>query len=93
MSNANTSDMTPTLDGSDRTSLSLGELLHDVSRRIDPDDCDELTELGLYSIHDGSARTITLPEEAERFHEATNVKQYYYQEGECPLLILAGVTI
>lgn len=93
MSNANMSDMVPHPDGSDCKATSLADWLHEVSCRIDPDDCDDLTELGLYSIHDGSARTITLPKEAERFQEATNVKQYYYQGGECPLLIIVAITI
>lgn len=84
-------DNTP--DGDDGTAPSMADWLQEVSCRINPDDCDELDELGLYSIHDGSARTITLPTEAEQFQEATNVKQYYYQGGECPILIIAGIRI
>lgn len=90
MANDNNSGMGPHPEESDRTPSTLEDWLHEVSCRIDPDDFDEFTELGLYSIHDGDSRTITLPSEAERFDEATNVKQFYYQGGECPLLIVAG---
>lgn len=93
MSSANTPDLDPQPNRSEETPPSLEGWLVEVSQRIDPDDCADLTELGLYSIHDGSARTITLPAAAERFHEASNVKQYYFEGGECPLLIVAGVTL
>lgn len=93
MSSANTPDIDPHPERTDRTPPSLEDWLLEVSSRIDPEGCDDLTELGLYSIHDGSARTITLPTDAERFNDASNVKQYYFEGGECPLLIVAGVTI
>lgn len=93
MSSANSPDMDPHPERTDRTPPSLEDWLVEVSHRTDPDDCADLTELGLYSIHDGSARTITLPTDAAQFQDATNVKQYYFEGGECPLLIVAGVTI
>lgn len=92
MAKVNTSDTASRPEGSDPTVTSSGDWLHEVSCHIDTDDRDDLVELGLYSIHDGSARTITIPTEADRFQEATNVKQYYYQGGECPLLIIAPIT-
>lgn len=92
MPDANAQDGPADPDRTDRTAASLDEWLHEVSRRIDPADSSELTELGLYSIHEGAARTITLPADAERFEDTTSVKQYYYPGGECPLLIIAGIT-
>lgn len=54
---------------------------------------DDLTPLGMYSIHDGDARLITLPSAADGFDDAPVVMQYCYETDDHPLLIIAPVTI
>ena len=60
----------------------------------DPAECEDLSELGIYSIHEhSSARTITLPEDADEFEDATTVKQYSFEGEDCPLLIVAPLQV
>lgn len=54
---------------------------------------DDLTPLGIYSIHDGDARLITLPSAVDGFDDAPVVMQYCYEDDNHPLLIIAPVTI
>lgn len=90
MAQANTSDTRSDVDADDRRSVSIETWLAEVSRELDPADCEALSELGIYSIHDhDTARTMTLPKGAEEFDDATTVKQYYFEGEECPLLIVA----
>ncbi len=62
-----------------------------ISNRVDITDCDDFYELGLYSVHQSTARMITIPKAASGFHEAPAVKQYYYDADDRPLLIIAPV--
>jgi len=78
----------------DRPSVSVEAWLEAVSKELDPAECEGISELGIYSIHEhSSARTITLPEDANEFDDATTVKQYYFEGGDCPLLIVAPLKI
>jgi hypothetical protein len=77
-------------DSDELPSESVESVLEEVSKRLNPAECENLTELGIYSIHDhDTARTITLPEGAEEFSETTTVKQFYFEGEEYPLLIVA----
>ena len=81
-------------DTDERSSVSVEAWLEAVSRELDPAECEDLSELGIYSIHEhGSARTITLPEDTDEFDDATTVKQYYFEGEDCPLLIVAPLTV
>lgn len=81
-------------DADDRSSVSVGAWLEGVSRELDPAECEDLSELGIYSIHEhSSARTITLPEDADDFKDAMTVKQYYFESEDCPLLIVAPLMV
>ena len=76
------------------SSESVEAWLEAVSRELDPTECKDFSELGIYSIHEhSSARTITLPEAAEEFDDAATVKQYYFEGEDCPLLIVAPLKI
>ncbi len=81
-------------DSDDQPSVSVEAWLAAISRELDPAECEDLSELGIYSIHEhSSARTITLPEDADEFGDATTVKQYYFEGGDCPLLIVAPLQV
>jgi len=81
-------------DTDERSSVSIEAWLEAVSRELDPAECEDLSELGIYSIHEhSSARTITLPEDADEFEDATTVKQYYFEGEDCPLLIVAPLQV
>jgi len=81
-------------DSDEQPSVSVDAWLEAVSRELDPTECEDLSELGIYSIHEhSSARTITLPEDAEEFGDATTVKQYYFEGEDCPLLIVAPLKV
>lgn len=81
-------------DTDERPSVSVETWLREVSRELDPAEWENLSELGIYSIHEhNTARTITLPERAEGFDDATTVKQYYFDGEDCPLLIIAPLQI
>lgn len=81
-------------DSDDRPAVSVTTWLEAVSKELDPAECERLSELGIYSIHEhSSARTITLPEEANGFEDATTVKQYYFEGEDCPLLIVAPIQV
>ena len=81
-------------DSDERSSVSVEAWLEVVSKELDPTECQDLVELGIYSIHDhSSARTITLPKDAEAFHDAAAVKQFYFEGEDCPLLITVPLTI
>ncbi|SEA27796.1 hypothetical protein SAMN04488065_2591 [Haloplanus vescus] len=81
-------------DTDERSSVSIEAWLEAVSRELDPAECEDLSELGIYSIHEhSSARTITLPENADEFEDATTVKQYYFEGEGCPLLIVAPLQV
>lgn len=67
--------------------------LETLSHHVSLGSCDGIDELGLYSIHDGAARTITLPEGADGFEDVGRVKQYYFDAGEQPLLIVAPLDL
>jgi hypothetical protein len=82
------------VDSDDRPSVSVAAWLEAVSKELDPAECEGLSELGIYSIHEhSSARTITLPEDADGFADTTTVKQYYFEGEQCPLLIVAPVQL
>ena len=83
------SPLVPDEQPSQSVTTGLEELSHHVSLSL----CDGINELGRYSVHDGSARTITLPEEADGFKDAGDVKQYYFDAGEQPLLIVAPLDL
>ena len=74
---------------SESVTTGLEELSHHVSLAS----CPGVDELGLYSIHDGAARTITLPEGADGFEDVARVKQYYFDAGEQPLLIVTPLDL
>jgi hypothetical protein len=81
-------------DSDEQPSVSVKAWPEAVSRELDPTECKDFSELGIYSIHEhSSARTITLPEAAEEFDDATTVKQYYFEGEDCPLLIVAPLKI
>jgi len=81
-------------DSDERPSVSVEAWLEAISRELDPAECEDLSELGIYSIHEhGNARTITLPEDADEFDDATTVKQYYFEGEDCPLLIVAPLQV
>jgi hypothetical protein len=81
-------------DTDEQPSESVEAVLEEVSQRLNPAECENLTELGIYSIHDHvTARTITLPEGAEEFSDTTTVKQFYFEGEECPILIVAPLQI
>lgn len=81
-------------DSDEQPSVSVEAWLEAVSRELDPTECKDFSELGIYSIHEhSSARTITLPEAAEEFDDAATVKQYYFEGEDCPLLIVAPLKI
>lgn len=74
----------------EKVTTSVDDLLEAVSKELDPAQSEDFSELGIYSIHDhGSARTITLPKGADEFHDASTVKQYYFEGEDFPLLIVA----
>lgn len=78
----------------DQPAASVDAWLEAVSKALHPAECETLAELGIYSIHEhSSARTITLPEDAAAFDDATTVKQFYFEGEECPLLIVAPLRI
>ena len=82
------------VDSDEQSSVSVEAWLEAVSRELDPAECEDLSELGIYSIHEhSSACTITLPEDAEQFDDATTVKQYYFEGEDCPLLIVAPLKV
>ena len=83
------SPMAPDEQSSQSVTTGLEELSHHVSLSS----CGGVNELGLYSIHDGTARTITLPEGADGFEDVGHVKQYYFDAGEQPLLIVAPLDL
>ena len=57
-------------DTDERPPVSVEAWLEEVSRALDPAECEDLSELGIYSIHEhNTARTITLPEGAEEFDD------------------------
>ncbi|MFB6197733.1 MAG: hypothetical protein ABEI52_05610 [Halobacteriaceae archaeon] len=81
-------------DAEEEPSVSVDAWLQEVSKQLALAECEDLSELGIYSIHDhNSARTITLPESADGFEDTTTVKQYYFESEECPLLVVAPVKI
>ena len=81
-------------DSEEQPSVSVEAWLEAVSRELDPAKCENLSELGIYSIHEhSSASTITLPKDAAEFDDATTVKQYYFEGEDCPLLIVAPLTV
>ena len=81
-------------DSDEKPSVSVEAWLEAVSKELDPTECEDFSELGIYSIHQhSSARTLTLPEAAEEFDDATTVKQYYFEGEDCPLLIVAPLKI
>ena len=67
--------------------------LKELSHHVGLASCPGVNELGLYSIHDGAARTITLPEGADGFEDVARVKQYYFDAGEQPLLIVMPLNL
>jgi hypothetical protein len=80
----------PDGDAEEYPSKPLAAWLEGVSQELDPTECEDLTELNNYSIHEhDSARTITVPADADAFEEATTVKQYYFEGDACPLLLVA----
>lgn len=94
MSQAGPRSNRPEADADGRPSVSVEAWLEAVSRELDPAEWEGLSELGIYSIHEhSSARTITLPEDADEFDGATTVKQYYFEGEDCPLLIVAPLKI
>ena len=77
----------------EQPSQSVTAGLKQLSNRVGLGSYDGIDELGLYSIHDGAARTITLPEGADEFEDVGRVKQYYFNDGEQPLLIVAPLDL
>jgi hypothetical protein len=76
----------------DASSAPIGTLLKSLSQELDPAACDQLSELGIYTIQDHqTVEKLTLPADAEQFAEATTVKQYYYDDDACPLLLVAPI--
>lgn len=68
--------------------------LEEVREQIDLTDCDELTPLGIYSIHEHqTSRAITLPQGADGFDDVTTVRQYCYDDGDQKFLIVAPLDI
>lgn len=63
--------------------------LHELSRHTALTACDEIRDLGRHSIHESSARTITIPADADGFETTDIVKQYYFEGENGPLLIIA----
>lgn len=81
-------------DGENGATTSVEAWLEGVSRALDPTECDDLSELGIYSVHEhDTARTITLPQGASEFDDVTTVKQYYFEGEEIPLLLIAPIKI
>lgn len=94
MSQASPRNTLAETDSDERPPVSVEAWLEAVSRELNPAECEDLSELGMYSIHEhDSARTITLPVEAEAFKDATTVKQYYFEGDDCPLLIVAPLKV
>lgn len=68
--------------------------LKEVRKQIDLTDCEELTPLGVYSIHEHqTSRAITLPQGADGFDDVTTVRQYCYDDGDQKFLIVAPLEI
>ncbi len=94
MSQASSSSSRISPDGENEASTSVETWLEGVSKALDPSECDYLSELGIYSIHEhDTARTITLPRGATEFDDVTTVKQYYFEGEEVPLLLVVPITI
>lgn len=84
----------PSSDGDSDPSRALDAQLHEISKQLPASESELLEELGIYSIHDQqSCRTLTLPAHAEEFDDVTNVKQFYVDDGERPMLIIVPLTI
>jgi len=67
--------------------------LETIGEQLEQTDCDELTKIGVYSIHESSARMITLPTDADGFDESSRVAIYCYETGNRQLLIAAPISI
>lgn len=81
-------------DTADQSTSGVEKTLAEVSQALSVAECEHLAELGIYSIHEhASARTITLPEDAEGFDDVTAIKQYYYEGGQRPFLIVAPLQV
>ena len=81
-------------DTADQSTPGVETMLAEVSQALSVAECEHLAELGIYSVHEhASARTITLPEGAEGFDDVTAIKQYYYEGGPRPFLIVAPLQI
>ena len=94
MAQADSRGTPPETDLDEQSSVSVETWLEAVSKELDPTECEDFSELGIYSIHEhSSARTIPLPEAAEEFNDAATVKQYYFEGDDCPLLIVAPLKI
>ncbi|WP_135665827.1 hypothetical protein [Halorhabdus rudnickae] len=81
-------------DGENGPTTSIETWLKEVSKALNPTESEDLSELGIYSVHEhDSARTITLPQGASEFDDVTTVKQYYFEGEEIPLLLIAPIKI
>lgn len=79
-------------DGDGESPATLDEHLHEI-KQLAASESDSLEELGFYSIHDReTCRLLTVPTEAEGFDDAAEVKQFYIDDGEQPMLIVVPLT-
>lgn len=68
--------------------------LSNILNQIELTECEELTLLGVYSIHEHkSSRSITLPQGADGFSDVSAVKQYVFESDNQPFLIIGPLDI
>lgn len=78
----------PSADGDEEPPKTVNGQLREI-KQLTATESDILEELGFYSIHDrDTSRLLTLPVEAEAFDDVAEVKQFYIDDGEQPMLVV-----